>query len=120
AAIAALSLSACGGGSGASGANAGDEQASGQAVSVTGVKTLHEGQLTIGSDLTYPPYNTLENGKPAGFDVEFMDAVAGKLGLETNYIDTRFAQIIAGIKSRQYDVIASTLYVSKPRSEQVD
>lgn len=84
------------------------------------VKTLSEGVLNVGTDLTYPPYDMLVDGKPAGFDIEFMDAMSKELGLTPKYQDTRFAQIVAGIKANRYDVIASTLYVSAGRAKEVD
>lgn len=110
-ALAALALSACGSTSPATNAASGSQST---------VDTKTAGKLTIGTDLTYPPYDTLENGKPAGFDVELMNAAAAKLGLTTNYVDTRFAQIVAGIKSDRYDAIASTLYISAARAKEVD
>ena len=84
------------------------------------VKSISAGTLTVGSDLTYPPYDMLQDGKPAGFDVDVMTAVAGELGLTPKFNDTRFAQIIAGIKANRYDVIASTLYISASRAQEVD
>lgn len=110
-ALAALALSACGSTTPAT--NAVDNAAPKVATNVAGT-------LTIGTDLTYPPYDTLENGKPAGFDVELMNALAGKLGVKANFVDTRFAQIVAGIKADRYDAIASTLYVSAARAKEVD
>ena len=82
--------------------------------------TLQDGVLAVGTDLTYPPYDMLVDGEPAGFDVEFVDELSKELGLEPKYQDTRFAQIIAGVKAGRYDLIASTLYVSAERAEQVD
>lgn len=84
------------------------------------LQTLTNGVLTIGTDLTYPPYDMLVDGKPAGFDIDFMTEVAKVLDLEPNFIDTRFAQIVAGIKANRYDVIASTLYISAERAKEVD
>lgn len=84
------------------------------------LQTVAAGKLTIGSDLTYPPYDTLDGDTPAGFDVDFMKEVAAQLDLEPEFVDTRFAQIIAGIKAGRYDVIASTLYVSAERAKEVD
>jgi polar amino acid transport system substrate-binding protein len=81
--------------------------------------TLHPGTLTIGSDLTYPPYNFLQQGKPAGFDAQFMSLLAAKLKLNNQVQDTRFASLILGIKMHKFDVIASTLYVTPERAQQV-
>lgn len=104
-----LTLSACGGSTPA--ADAGKTPS---------VATKTSGVLSVGIDLTYPPYDMLTDGKPAGFDVDFMNAVSKDLGLTPKYEDTRFAQIVAGIKANRYDVIASTLYVSSARSKEVD
>lgn len=81
--------------------------------------TLHPGMLTIGSDLTYPPYNYLEKGVPAGFDAEFMELLAKQLSLKPDVMDTRFSSLILGIKMHKFDVIASTLYVTPERAQQV-
>ncbi|MFZ4834467.1 ABC transporter substrate-binding protein [Rouxiella sp. Mn2063] len=82
--------------------------------------TIHPETLTIGSDLTYPPYNYTVQGKPAGFDAEFMQLLAAQLKLKPQVIDTRFASLILGIKMHKFDVVASTLYVTPERAQQVN
>ena len=83
--------------------------------------TLVEGQLSVGSDLTYPPYNYFADGNvPAGFDVELMSEIAKVAGLTANVVDTRFENLILGVKGGQFDVIASTLYIKPERAEQID
>jgi polar amino acid transport system substrate-binding protein len=82
--------------------------------------TLQDGVLQVGSDLTYPPYNYFDNNnKPAGFDVEFMQAIAQKAGLSLRVQDTRFENLILGVNGRQFDVIASTLYVNPERAKAI-
>jgi ABC-type amino acid transport substrate-binding protein len=76
--------------------------------------------LTVGSDLTYPPYAYLEGTTPAGFDPEVTAALAEKLEMAVSYEDTRFAQLIPGLKADQFDVIASALYITKDRAAEVD
>ena len=110
-AVAALTLSAC---AGATNVAAPSEDNAAQ------VDSKVESALTVGSDLTYPPYDMLVDGKPAGFDVDMMNALADTMGTKANFVDTRFAQIIAGIKADRYDVIASTLYISATRAKEVD
>lgn len=83
--------------------------------------TVTAGELKIGTDLTYPPYNYFEDGNvPAGFDVELMSAVAEKAGLNAAFLDTRFENLILGVNGGQFDVIASTLYVKPERAEKID
>lgn len=83
--------------------------------------TITPGVLTVGTDLTYPPYNYFDSSdKPAGFDVELMTAVAKQAGLEIKFLDTRFENLIIGVRGQQFDVIASTLYVKPERAKQID
>lgn len=82
--------------------------------------TVESGLLQVGTDLTYPPYNYFDDNKqPAGFDVEFTTALAKAAGLKVKFLDTRFENLIIGVKGNKFDVIASTLYVKPERAQQV-
>ncbi|MBI3899583.1 MAG: ABC transporter substrate-binding protein [Gammaproteobacteria bacterium] len=77
--------------------------------------------LQVGIDLTYPPYNYFDDNKqPAGFDVEFMKALSKISGLQVKFLDTRFEKLITGVKDKEFDVIASTLYVKPDRAQQIN
>ncbi len=82
--------------------------------------TLTSGTLTVGSDLTYPPYAYLDGTTPAGFDPDVTRALAKQAGLTATFVDTRFEQLIAGLGADRFDVIASDLYVTDERARQVD
>ncbi|KVH37557.1 transporter substrate-binding domain-containing protein [Burkholderia cepacia] len=84
------------------------------------LQTVRPGTLLVGSDLTYPPYAYLDAGKPAGFDAEFSRMLAHHLQLEPVFLDTRFPDLILGMKARRFDVVASALYVTPDRVKQVD
>jgi polar amino acid transport system substrate-binding protein len=76
---------------------------------------VEQGALSVGSDLTYPPFVYMDEGKPAGFDVDVMKAIAERMELEPKFIDTRFAALITGIRAGHFDIIASALYVTEER-----
>lgn len=80
-------------------------------------KLAEAGKLSIGSDMTYPPFVYLADEKPAGFDVEVMEAIAAQMDLSTNWVDTRFAALIPGIRAGHFDIIASALYVTEERQQ---
>ena len=80
-------------------------------------KTVKENILSVGSDLTYPPFVYMNEGKPAGFDVEFMQEIAKRLNLTPEFVDTRFASLITGARASHFDVIASALYVTPERQK---
>lgn len=77
-------------------------------------------KLSVGSDLTYPPFNYMLEGKPAGFDVEFMEALAKQMKLDPAFVDTRFANLITGLRAGQFDIVTSALYVTSERQKVVD
>jgi len=78
------------------------------------------GKLTIGSDITFPPYEYMNGNKPAGFDIEFMNGVAKAMKLQPNYVDTRFTSLIPGLQAKRYDVIASGLFITPERAKVID
>ena len=86
--------------------------------SSTGLATA--GTLAVGSDLTYPPYAYLNGDTPAGFDPDISRALAQQAGLKATFVDTRFEELIAGLESGRFDVIASDLYITDARKQQVD
>src|SRR5262249_8966051 len=54
-----------------------------------------------------------------GFDVELFDAVATKLGLETEWQPASFADIIPGVQSGKYEVGVSSFTITPERDQQV-
>ena len=78
------------------------------------------GTLKIGSDLTYPPYAYMQDGKPTGFDPAFMTALSNEIGMTPEFVDTRFEQLITSLRSGHFDVVASALYITPERAKLVD
>ncbi|QUH00882.1 ABC transporter permease subunit [Saccharopolyspora erythraea] len=77
-------------------------------------------RLTVGVDLSYPPYNYFDSGRPSGFDVDFDRALAQRMGLRPEFVDTSFEQLIAGLKAQRYDVAISALYITPERAKEID
>ena len=76
--------------------------------------------LKVGIDLTYAPFAYLENNQAEGFDPDFMRLLAEKANKTPYFNDTRIENIIIGLESGHYDVVASALYVNATRAKQVD
>lgn len=92
----------------------------GLGLSLLGGNVMAKETLTIGTDLTYPPYNYLDGKTASGFDADFMRMVAKEMGEDAKFLDTRFANLIMGVNLKKFDVIASTLYVTPERAKQID
>ncbi len=55
------------------------------------------GVLKVGSDITYPPFEVMEAGKPAGFDVEMAYTLADELGMAIEFAPVprdRLAEVV--------------------------
>lgn len=92
----------------------------GGASGVAAAGVIATGTLQVGSDMTYPPYESLEGSTPVGFDPEFMAKIGGHLNLTPKFIDTRFANLILGATGGRYDLIASALYMTAERAKTLD
>lgn len=77
--------------------------------------------VTVGSDLTFPPYEFLKDGVPSGVSVEIMEKIAEVDGTyKPEWIDTRWANLIPGLKGEKFDILFSSMYITKERLEQID
>lgn len=85
------------------------------------VTVVKEGQLTVGSDTTYPPFESIgDNGKPEGFDVDIATEIAGRLGLDVNVISVKWEGIIPGLKMGDYDMVMSAMTITDERKQEID
>jgi polar amino acid transport system substrate-binding protein len=80
------------------------------------------GKLVVGTDSTYAPNEFLDtDGKTViGFDVDLFKAVAGKLGLTTEWRSDTFGNIIPGLGTGKYDVGVSSFTINADRMKQVN
>lgn len=79
-----------------------------------------KGKLLICTDFPYPPQEFFdENGTPQGLDVEMGTAIAGRLGLQVEFVNSVFDSIIAAVKSGKCDIIISAQNITSERQKQV-
>lgn len=83
------------------------------------VTTLKDGVLQIGMEIGYPPmeYYEEDGTTPTGFDVAVGKAIAEKLGLEAEFIDTAWDGIFASVDTDKYDCIISAVSINDERKE---
>ncbi len=79
------------------------------------------GKLVIAIDATYPPMESEgADGKPVGFDIDFANELASRLGVKAEFIVMGWDGILAGLQSKRYDVIISSMNITDERKKQVD
>ena len=124
-AAAALLLTGCVDNTADTGAPA-DADAPSVAVDEAAVALLPEeikeaGVLVVGTDAAYPPNEYKDaDGNPVGWDVELVDALGAKLGLEVQYEIASFDKIIPSITGGTMDMGMSSFTDNAERQQQVD
>jgi ABC-type amino acid transport substrate-binding protein len=84
------------------------------------IETLKPGTLVVGVDSPYPPF---EQGRPPdyeGFEVDLMNEIASRLGLETEYKDTPFDTIFRDLAQGKFDLVISGSTITDEREQAVD
>jgi len=87
-----------------------------------GIKLVKAGQLTTCTHLPYPPFQSIQNGKVVGFDVDLIDLVAKDLGVTQKIVDTPFENIKTGaaLNAGQCDVAAAGMTITDERKKNID
>lgn len=81
--------------------------------------TVEDGTLTVGSDIPFPPFELREGGELTGFDVDLVEAMAERLELQVEWIDTSFDTIFTQLAGGRYDMVASATTITPERERQV-
>jgi polar amino acid transport system substrate-binding protein len=92
--------------------------AAGQVTPPANIKAA--GQISFCSDMTYPPEEFIQNGKPVGADIDIGQAIANLMGVQAKFTNTGFDAIIPALLSSKCDAIISSLTNTAERAKQVD
>ncbi len=84
-------------------------------------KEVSEGVIRVGTEGTYAPYSYHdEDGKLVGYDVEVAEKVAEKLGVQVEFVETKWDAMIAGLDARRFDVIVNQVGINEERQAKYD
>lgn len=128
AALAGLSLVACGGSKGstegtAKGSEAGTEQGSqarGSKETDSAKAEAKDGTLIMATNAEFPPYEYHEGKDIVGIDVDIAEAIAEEMGMKLEISDIAFDAIIPAVQSGKADFGAAGMTVNEDRLKNVD
>jgi ABC-type amino acid transport substrate-binding protein len=118
AATAALAFAGCGGDDDSSSGDSG--AAKSETAASNGFKPLNAGQLTVGMNLQFKPEMYLDNGEPAGYDVDLLNELAPALNAKLNIQNLDFNGLIPGLQSKKFDMVSVGLTPTEERKQVVD
>ncbi len=91
-----------------------------EAASSCDLVLLEEGQLLVGSDIAFEPFESIVDGEPVGFDIDLMDEIASRIGVEVEYQNTPFDTIFTQLAGGSFDAIISAITITDERDETID
>lgn len=79
------------------------------------------GVLMVGTAITEPfEYHDPDTGELIGFDIDTAEYIADKLGVELEWVEMPFANLIPALQDRKVDMIIAAMYIKPEREELVD
>ncbi len=109
-------LSACG--------SSTDDSTTGEQAGGSGLQLVSAGDLTVCSDVPYPPFEDFDKAAPSGFkgfDIDVISYVAEQLDLDLVVKDSDFDALQSGLalNAGQCDMVASALTITDARKEKL-
>jgi ABC-type amino acid transport substrate-binding protein len=86
----------------------------------TGLNTITEGELRVGSDIPYPPFEFGRAPDYEGFDVDIVNEIAKRLDVEAKFVKTPFDPIFRNLAQGRFDMVASAVTITPERQRTVD
>jgi polar amino acid transport system substrate-binding protein len=76
-------------------------------------------KIIVATDASSRPfeYIDIQTGEMMGFDIDLLNAIAAKAGLEVEYVDVQFDQLLADMADCKYDAAISSITITAERQK---
>ena len=78
------------------------------------------GKLTIATSPDFPPFESLEGDKVVGIEIDLLEMIAEKLGVELEINQMDFDSVLPGIQSGKFNIGVSGITVTEDRKKNAD
>jgi polar amino acid transport system substrate-binding protein len=76
-------------------------------------------QIRIASEGARPPYNYIDNGELAGFEIDLGHELCARMKVTCTFVAQDWDSLIPGLIERQYDAIMAAMEMSDERREKI-
>lgn len=83
-------------------------------------QALADGEIVVATNPAYPPFEFAPRDGPKGFDIDLMNEVADRMGLEVRYRNVQFDSILRGLSADLFDAAISGMTITEGREQQAD
>ncbi len=92
----------------------------GGAVDVEALGLANPPTITVGSDIAFEPFEFIQDNEPVGFDIDLMNEITSRLGLEPEYENVPFDTIFTQLAGGAFDAIISAITITEERDQTID
>ena len=79
-----------------------------------------EGELSIGTEGAYPPFNNLEaDGSLTGFDIDIAKALCEEMKATCEFVTQDWDGIIPALQAKKFDFMIASMFITPERAEKV-
>lgn len=75
--------------------------------------------LRIGTDGTYPPFESVKDGELVGFDIELGGLIAEELGAKVEWTNTSFDGVFPALMAGKFDLVMSAVTITPERQQRL-
>lgn len=75
------------------------------------------GELVVGTEMQFAPFDFLDAGKQKGLNAELFEALGQELGVKIKFLDLPWPSVLPGLEAKKFDVVAGPIIVTKARKE---
>ncbi|MCG5076783.1 transporter substrate-binding domain-containing protein [Paraburkholderia tagetis] len=80
-------------------------------------KVKKAGELVVGTEMQFAPFDFLENGQQAGFNKDLFAEIGKELGVKVRFLDLPWPSVLPGLEAGKFDMVGGPLTVTKARME---
>ena len=79
-----------------------------------------EGTIRVATEGTFAPFNFYQGKKLTGFEIDLVNEIARRLGVQVAWRTLSFDSLLIGLNEDRYDLVAASHAVTEERSKAVD
>ncbi|KKW69193.1 amino acid ABC transporter substrate-binding protein [Lampropedia cohaerens] len=78
---------------------------------------VKRGQLTVGTEAAYEPYEFVQDGEVTGYGRDVLLLISEKLGVKLNQLNLPFQGLLPGLMTRKFDLVATSVGINEERAK---
>ena len=75
------------------------------------------GELKIGTETEFAPFDFIDAGDHVGLNVDFFEAIGKELGVKVGWVALPWEGVLPGLESKKFDMVAGPAIITKARLE---